>query len=361
MSAAASQQNGNKDSLTTLPENLYDVPYNHRYHASYNTPAVRNWQNVAQFNNNDLMYPLFIADLEEGKQPINSLPEQYRWGINSALQYITELYNAGLRSVLLFGVINDESKKTEDAYHSHSSYNPVSRLIPLLRKQCPNLLIACDICLCAYTTHGHCGILNSDGSIDNIKSIHRIAEMSVHMAKAGAHIVAPSDMMDGRSGAIKAGLRYAGLDGTVSLMTYSAKFASCLYGPFRDAASSGAKFGDRQGYQLPIGSRNLAIKCVDRDIAEGSDYLIIKPSIFYLDIVRESYQRSNVPLAVYQVSGEYSMIWHAAQNNAFDLKTAVYEHMNSARRAGATILITYYTPRLLKWLKDDSLKQYTAA
>lgn len=347
-----SKPNGT-EKVVSLPSDLYAVPAKHRLHAGYNTSQIRYWQNTPQFTNNDLMYPLFIVDVDDAIQPIPSLPEQSRYGVTTGLQYIQSLYKIGLRSVLLFGVLNDDSKKTPDGHMAVSSLNPVARLIPLLRESCPDLLIGCDICLCAYTTHGHCGILDSNGTIDNQKSIQRIAEMAVNLAQHGAHIVAPSDMMDGRSGAIKAGLSYVGLDETVSLMTYSAKFASCLYGPFRDAAGSGAKFGDRQSYQMPCSSRGLSLRASERDINEGADFIIIKPSIFYLDVVRDTADRYNVPLAIYQVSGEYAMIYHAAQNNCFNLKTAVYEHLNSARRAGATILITYYTPKLLQWLKDD--------
>jgi len=360
----ASKKSSSKDveHLIELPHDVsYTVPFSHRFHASYSHPLLRHWQSsAASFTAEDLMYPIFITDDDDAIQPIHSLPQQSRYGVNRIHELLDPLYHEyGLKSVLLFGVLSSDSKKSEDAYMAVSSQNPVARVIPRLKERYPNLVIAVDICLCAYTTHGHCGILQKHQEtgeyecIDNDASIKRIAEMSCNLAVAGAHIVAPSDMMDGRSGAIKLGLKHMKLDARVSLMTYSAKFASCLYGPFRDAASSGAKFGDRQTYQLPVTSESLATRAILRDVEEGADFLIVKPSIWYLDIVKQAADICKVPLAIYHVSGEYAMLWHAAAAGAFDLKTAVYEHMNSARRAGAKLLITYYTPMLLKWIKED--------
>ena len=234
-------------------------------------------------------------------------------------------------------------------------YNPVMKVIKLLKQRFPRLLIVCDVCLCPYTSHGHCGILNANG-IDNAASIARLAEIACSYAQAGADIVAPSDMMDGRVGAIKQALYKRGLHPRVSVMSYSAKFASSFYGPFRDAAKSSPSFGDRKAYQLPPNARGLAMRAIERDVAEGADILMVKPGYPYLDIVRDAAQlvAPNHPIAVYQVSGEYSMLYHAANtHNLFDEQEAVMESLLAYRRAGAILIITYWTPKVLRWLHRD--------
>jgi porphobilinogen synthase len=195
--------------------------------------------------------------------------------------------------------------------------------------------------------------LYDDGTINNEASISRLAEVAVAYAKAGCQVIAPSDMMDGRVGAIKQSLKVAGLGGSISVLSYSAKFASGLYGPFRDAAKSAPAFGDRRCYQLPPGSAGLALRAVERDVREGADMLMVKPGMIYLDIVRQIKDKfPEYPLAIYQVSGEYAMFWHAAKAGAIDLQRVVMETIASMRRAGVDIIITYYTPKILDWLKD---------
>ncbi|KAJ1560728.1 hypothetical protein HK096_007449, partial [Nowakowskiella sp. JEL0078] len=230
---------------------------------------------------------------------------------------------------------------------------PVIRAIELFRKEFPNVLVACDLCLCAYTDHGHCGLIHKDGTIDNVASITRLAQVAVNYAKAGCQVIAPSDMMDGRIGAIKQALLENGLSNTVAVMSYSAKFASVFYGPFRDAACSAPSSGDRKNYQLPPISRGLARRATDRDIGEGADVIMVKPGYPYLDIVRDLKEAyPDYPLAIYQVSGEYAMLCHAAKNKVFDLKAGVLEGLEGALRAGANILITYFTPMLLDHLNS---------
>ncbi|KAJ3090618.1 hypothetical protein HK100_007386, partial [Physocladia obscura] len=232
---------------------------------------------------------------------------------------------------------------------------PVIAAIRLLRETFPSLLIACDVCLCPYTDHGHCGILNPDGTIDNQKSIKRLAEVSLKYAQAGCHVIAPSDMMDSRIGAIKEILHANGLGGNVAVMAYSAKFASVFYGPFRDAACSAPAAGDRKRYQLPPNSRGLARRAIARDAEEGADIVMVKPGYPYLDLVRDAKEQyPDLPVAVYQVSGEYAMLYHAAQNKVFDLKVGVLEATEACLRAGASIIITYYTPQLLDWIIEDA-------
>ncbi|XP_067868913.1 delta-aminolevulinic acid dehydratase [Heterodontus francisci] len=322
-------------------------------HSGYSHPLLRAWQCCATtFNANSLIYPIFVTDDANAVEPIASLPGQARYGVNKLEAMLHPLVDEGLGCVLIFGV---PAKLTKDERGSGADLDdtPAILAIKKLRKTFPMLVIACDICLCPYTSHGHCGILREDGTLNNEASCQRLAEVALAYAKAGCHIVAPSDMMDGRVGSIKQALISNDLGSKVALMSYSAKFASCFYGPFRDAAQSKPAFGDRRCYQLPPGARGLAIRAVDRDVREGADMLMVKPGMPYLDIVREvKNKHPSHLLAIYHVSGEFAMLWHGAQAGAFDLKTAVMEALTSFRRAGADIIITYYVPQILKWLKD---------
>ncbi|CAG8448380.1 4979_t:CDS:2 [Diversispora eburnea] len=274
----------------------------------YNHPTLRLWQSDRILRKASLMYPIFINGKDDNaEEPISSLPGQK---------------------------------------------SPVILAVKLIREKFPELYIACDVCLCGYTSHGHCGILNDDGSIDNLSTVNRLAEVATNYAKAGAHCVAPSDMMDGRVIMIKESLIREGFGNKVALMSYSAKFASAFYGPFRDAADSAPQFGDRKTYQLPPNARGLARRAITRDLGEGADIIMVKPGMPYLDVVRDAKELApDVPIAVYQVSGEFAMIWHSAEAKVFDLKTAVFESIDGFLRAGANIIITYYTPQLLDWLE----------
>lgn len=299
------------------------------------------------------MYPLFITDDPDSLEPIPSLPEQYRIGIRRLKEVIEPLYKKGLRSVILFGVPLAEGVKDPTGSKADDPNGPTIQAVKLLRSEFPDLFVACDVCLCEYTSHGHCGILREDGTLENELSVKRIAEVAVNYARAGAQCVAPSDMMDGRIKAIKEGLIRAGLAHKVMLISYAAKFAGTFYGPFRDAANSAPAFGDRRCYQLPPNARGLARRAIKRDMEEGADAIMVKPGLPYLDIVREAADLArDYPIAVYQVSGEYAMLYHAAKAGVFDLKTAVLESMTGFLRAGAGIILTYYTPRLLDWLDE---------
>ncbi|XP_018320029.1 delta-aminolevulinic acid dehydratase isoform X2 [Agrilus planipennis] len=281
------------------------------------------------------------------------MPGISRYGINHLKKHLDLPVKWGLKSVLLFGV-TETLTKDEVATNANSKDNPVIKAIPKIKSWFPNLTIACDVCLCAYTLHGHCGILNSDGSIDNSASLKRIAEVALSYAQAGAHIVAPSDMMDGRIAAIKDILIKNKLENKVAVLSYAAKFASVFYGPFRDAAKSAPSFGDRKCYQLPAGSSGLAVRAADRDVEEGADMLMVKPGLAYLDILRQVKDaHPEYPLFVYQVSGEYAMIYHAAKAGAFDLQNSLNEILISMRRAGADVIITYFTPLILEWLETQ--------
>ncbi|KAL3870904.1 hypothetical protein ACJMK2_038969 [Sinanodonta woodiana] len=322
-------------------------------HSGYHHPVLRSWQTTnTSITIDNFIFPLFIVDDEDALQEIPSMPGQFRYGINKLKAAVKPLVEKGLKCVLIFGV---PSKIPKDNRGTGADLpnSPAMLAIRMLRQWFPNLLIASDVCLCPYTCHGHCGILFEDGSINNEASIARLAEISVSYAKAGCQIIAPSDMMDGRIGAIKKALKDSGLGSKVSVMSYSAKFASSFYGPFRDAAKSAPNFGDRKCYQLPPGSTGLAERAVDRDVQEGADILMVKPGMAYLDIVKTMKTKyPSHPMAVYQVSGEYAMLYHGAKAGAFDLKTVLLEVLASMRRAGADIIISYYTPQLLDWLQQ---------
>lgn len=280
------------------------------------------------------------------------MPSVYRYGLKKLMEHLNPLVEMGLSSILLFGVI-DTLPKDDKGTNADSNSNPVIRALPLLRQRYPNLLIACDVCLCPYTSHGHCGIIEN-GFINNEKSIERIASIALSYARMGAHIVAPSDMMDNRIGAIKRYLIENGMENLCSVLSYSVKFASSFYGPFRDAAKSSPQFGDRRAYQLPSGSRGLAIRAARRDVDEGADMLMVKPAMSYLDIVRDvKNEFPEYPMFVYQVSGEYSMLLHGAKAGAFELKPVLKEVLTSMRRAGADCIISYFVPTLLEWMKAD--------
>lgn len=323
-------------------------------HSGYFHPVLRSWQAAATaFNATNLIYPIFVTDSPDAVELIASLPGQARYGVNKLQEVLQPLVADGLKCVLIFGVPSNAAKDDRGS----AADTPNTPVIQAVQKICslfPDLLIACDVCLCPYTSHGHCGILRPDGTLQNELSCQRLAEVALAYAKAGCHIVAPSDMMDGRIRAIKEALISHDMGNKVSVMSYSAKFASCFYGPFRDAALSKPAFGDRRCYQLPPGAKGLAARAVNRDVREGADILMVKPGMPYLDLVREVKDKHpNHPLAVYHVSGEFAMLWHGAHAGAFDLKTAVMEAMAGFRRAGADIIITYYVPQLLQWLKED--------
>ncbi|XP_023229911.1 delta-aminolevulinic acid dehydratase-like [Centruroides sculpturatus] len=306
-----------------------------RLHSAQFHPILRQWQSSnTSITPLNLLYPIFVIDTPDEIQEISSMPGIKRYGIDKLEDHLTPLVKKGLSSVLIFGVLTNLPK---DARGS-SADNPKSPVIQAIRKlkgSFPELLICCDVCLCGYTNHGHCGILDEDGNIDNDKSICRIAEISVAYAKEGCHVIAPSDMMDGRVGAIKKALSNSKKLSSVAVLSYAAKFASSFYGPFRNAANSAPSFGDRRCYQLPPGSSGLAHLAIKRDIEEGAEMLMVKPGMSYLDIVTQVKKDfPNHPLFVYQVSGEYAMLHYGAASGAFSLKDMVLEVFTCMRRAG---------------------------
>ncbi|CAB4256765.1 similar to Saccharomyces cerevisiae YGL040C HEM2 Aminolevulinate dehydratase [Maudiozyma barnettii] len=319
----------------------------------YNHPLLREWQAERQLAKNMFVFPLFISDNDDEEVPIESLPNIKRFGVNKLVAYLKPLVAKGLRSVILFGVPLDPKAKDPVGTSADDPNGPVIKGIKTLRAAFPDLYIMCDVCLCEYTSHGHCGVLYDDGSINRERSVSRIAAVAVNYAKAGANCVAPSDMIDGRIRDIKHGLIQAGLAHKVFVMSYSAKFSGNLYGPFRDAAHSSPSQGDRKNYQLPPAGRGLARRALVRDMQEGADGVMVKPSTFYLDIMRDASELcENLPLCAYHVSGEYAMLHAAAEKGIVDLKTIAFESHQGFLRAGARIIISYFTPEFLEWLSQ---------
>ncbi|OLL24419.1 Delta-aminolevulinic acid dehydratase [Neolecta irregularis DAH-3] len=295
------------------------------------------------------MYPIFVTDSSpDAEEVIQSMPNQKRWGLNKLKGFLAPLIDKGLHSIILFGI---PSKKDEKGGMADHPDTPVIQAIKLVKKSFPGLFVAADVCLCEYTSHGHCGILNEDGTLKNIESVIRITEVAVAYAKAGADCVAPSDMMDGRIKAIKTALIKEGLANKCLLMAYAAKFSTCLYGPFRDAAGSAPSFGDRKCYQLPPNARGLARRAIKRDLNEGADIIMVKPATFYHDIIAEARELAgDIPIACYQVSGEFAMIHAAAKASVFDLRTGATEAVGACLRAGCSLVLSYFTPEFLDWL-----------
>jgi len=287
------------------------------------------------------------------------MPEQFQWSVDRIPELLDPLVKKGLKSVIVFGVITHKPNKDHHATWADHHEGPVVQGIQFIKKRYPHLLVLADVCLCQFTDHGHCGLFNIDNvntqhknKIDNEKSIKRLADIAYHYCKAGADVIAPSDMMDRRIHAIKSKLSETGFR-DIPVMSYSAKFASCLYGPFRDAAHSAPSFGDRKTYQLPFGSPLLPKRAIQRDIEEGADMIMIKPAQMYLDIIKYAKDNFDVPIACYQVSGEYAMIYHSATKGSFDFKTIVLESIYSMRRAGADIILSYFTPKLLDYIDEQ--------
>ncbi|GAA5876079.1 hypothetical protein JCM3774_004498 [Rhodotorula dairenensis] len=343
----------------------YDVPAPAILAGGYHHPLLRSLQAERHLTKDMLMYPIFITDEPDAEVEIKSLPGQKRWGINRLQGFLAPLVAKGLRSVILFGVPVVREKDARGSL-ADDPETPVILATELIRREFPSVVVACDVCLCEYTSHGHCGELcpletltkaeqeSKAKVIDNKASVKRMQEVSLAYARAGAHIVAPSDMMDGRIGAIKQALVDEGFGNRCSVMSYSAKFASNMYGPFREAAGSVPNFGDRKCYQLPPNARGLARRAILRDVAEGADFLMVKPALPYLDIMSEARELApNHPLACYQVSGEFSMLHAGAQAGVYDLKAMAFETVEGFLRAGCTLVLTYFTPDFLDWLDED--------
>ena len=296
----------------------------------------------------DLVYPLFLVPGEKIKKEISSLPGQYHLSVDQAVLLAQEAWGLGIRSVLLFGL---PSYKDEQGSSAWDLQQPVQLAITAIKKALPEMVIIGDVCLCEYTSHGHCGLLAGE-TVDNDPTLELLAKVAVSQAKAGADIVAPSDMMDGRVQVIREALDDAGF-AQVSIMSYAVKYASAYYGPFRDAADSAPQFGDRRSYQMDPANAREALREAALDVEEGADFLMVKPALAYLDIVRQIKDTYLLPLATYNVSGEYAMVKAAAQQGWIDEKKIVLETLVSMKRAGADIIITYHAMDAAKWLLEN--------
>jgi len=295
------------------------------------------------------IYPLFVMHGRDARREIPSMPGQFQLTIDQLPAEADELRRLGIPAVLLFGLPASKDERGSEAYAEDGI---VQQAIKMLKREAPDLLVVGDVCLCEYTSHGHCGVLDGD-KVDNDRSLELIARTALTQAQAGADIVAPSDMMDGRVAAIRSELDRNGFSG-LPIMAYASKFASAFYGPFREAADSTPAFGDRRGYQMDPANGREALREIEADIAEGADIVMVKPALPYLDVLARARDRFDVPLAAYNVSGEYAMVKAAAANGWLDERRVVLETLTGIKRAGADIIITYHAKDAAGWLLQGS-------
>lgn len=293
----------------------------------------------------DLIYPYFVVPGENVKQEIQAMPGVFHFSIDKLVEDAKEAYSLGIPAILLFGIPSHKDEVGSEAY-AHDGI--VQRAVCAIKDAIPSMIVITDVCLCEYTSHGHCGIVE-EGYVDNDKSLEVIAETALSHVRAGADMVAPSDMMDGRVGYIRQLLDREGYV-KIPIMAYSAKYASGFYGPFREAAQSAPQFGDRKTYQMDPTNSDEALREIELDIKEGADIVMVKPALAYLDIIRRAKDNFKVPIATYNVSGEYAMIKAAALKGWLEEKTVVLESLTSMKRAGADMIITYFAKDAAKWL-----------
>ena len=311
------------------------------------SPTIRALVRETQLNPCDLIAPIFIEPGENVRKPISSLPGQNRLSPDTAADFARELVEVGVLSVMLFGIAPEK-----DAVGSHAADadGPVPRAARAIKAAVPEMCVIADVCACEYTSHGHCGILDGD-TVDNDATLPLLARAAVAYARAGCDMVAPSDMMDGRVAAIRAGLDEAGFI-NVPIISYAAKFAGAFYGPFREAADSAPSFGDRRSYQMDIANGREAMREMKLDIEEGADILMVKPAMFCLDLLAQARQRFDLPLCAYHVSSEYAMIKAAAEKGWIDGQRLTDESLISIKRAGADLIVTYHALEWAQWRRD---------
>ncbi|AYV67363.1 MULTISPECIES: porphobilinogen synthase [Niallia] len=296
----------------------------------------------------DLIYPIFITEEENSKTEISSMPGIYQFSIDRLKEEMDEVQELGIKSVLLFGIPKEKDECGTQAFHDHGI---VQEGIKYIKANYPEMIVVADTCLCEYTSHGHCGVIEA-GRVLNDESLELLVKAAVSQAEAGADIIAPSNMMDGFVAAIRKGLDEAGFI-DIPIMSYAVKYASAFYGPFREAADSTPQFGDRKAYQMDPANRLEAFREAESDVAEGADFLIVKPGLPYLDIVRDMKNEWNLPIVTYNVSGEYSMVKAAAQNGWIEEDRIIMETMISMKRAGADLIITYFAKDVARMLKEQ--------
>jgi len=311
------------------------------------TPALREMMRNIRLHPSDLIYPIFVDENAQAPVPITSMPGCFRLPIKNVVNEVKQTIEQGIKAVILFGI---PSKKDETGSQAFAADGIIQETIRNLRDEFGNeLVVMADVCLCEYTSHGHCGIVK-DGEIMNDRTVEILQKVAVSQAHAGVDIVAPSGMMDGQVRFIRAALDDAGFN-QVGIMAYSAKYASCFYGPFREAVECSPKFGDRKSYQMGYGNPDEALREMELDVNEGADIIMVKPALAYLDIIHRAKSKFSIPIAAYNVSGEYAMVKAAAQMGWIDEKTAILEILTGIKRAGADLIITYFAKDVGSWLK----------
>ena len=309
----------------------------HRGRRLRKCPAIRDMVRETTLSPNDFIYPIFVVEGENIKKEIPSLPECYHYSIDRLDEVVKEVKDAEVKGIIIFGIPDHKDSCGSEAFNDNGVVQQAVRKIKELDS---DIYVITDVCMCEYTDHGHCGILDHH-NVDNDKTLEYLGKIAVSHAKAGADMVAPSDMMDGRVGFIRESLDEAGFK-NVPIMSYSAKYCSAFYGPFRDAANSAPQFGDRKGYQMDPANRHEALREVQMDLDEGADIIMVKPALSYLDIIREVRDKIDAPVAAYSVSGEYAMIKAGAKMGLIDEEKIVMEMLTSIKRAGADLIITYH-------------------
>ncbi len=327
----------------------YSIDPTDRLRRLRRTKALRRLVQETTLSPDDFIYPLFVQEGTGRRDPIGAMPGQYRLSVDLLPTEVEQLSALGVPAVLLFGIA---AYKDPQASYATQRDGVVPQAIRTIKRVNPDLVVMTDVCVCAYTEHGHCGILCDDGSVDNDASIAVLAEMALAHAEAGADVVAPSAMMDGQVAAIRERLDEEGFIDT-AIMAYSAKYASAFYGPFREAADSAPQFGDRRSYQMDPPNAREAVREVLADVQQGADIVMVKPGLAYLDVVRLVREAVDLPLAVYNVSGEYSMLKAAAERGWIDERAVGLEMLTAFRRAGADLIITYLAKEAAEWLKGS--------
>jgi porphobilinogen synthase len=296
----------------------------------------------------DFIYPMFIVPGERQRRPVGSMPGVFQLSVDEAAREAEQLARLGIRAIILFGLPPEKDLHATGAYHDHGI---VQQALPAIRRAVPEMLLVTDVCLCEYTSHGHCGVMDGDRLL-NDPTLELLARTAVSHARAGADVIAPSDMMDGRVAAIRTALDREGFH-DVPIMSYAVKFASGFYGPFREAADSAPAFGDRRAYQMDPGNAREALKEAALDEAEGADMLMVKPAGIYLDVIAKVRETTTLPVAAYQVSGEYLMLKSASAGGWLDERATVLESLTAIKRAGASMILTYFAKQAAAWLRPS--------
>ena len=317
-----------------------------RFRRLRSSEAMRSLVRETRLSPAEFVYPLFVTPGEGVRTEIASMPGQYQLSIDQAVREAEEVVSLGIGGVLIFGLPSAKDEAGSEAYDTEGI---AQRAVRALKAAQPDLLVITDVCLCEYTSHGHCGIVLDDGSVDNDRTIDLLARTAVSHAEAGADLVAPSDMMDGRVAAIRSALDRSGFEST-PIMSYAAKQASAFYGPFRVAAESAPQFGDRRGYQMDPANSREAMREIESDIEEGADIVMVKPALTNLDLIARARERFDLPLAAYNVSGEYAMLKAAAAAGYLDEERATLELLTGIKRTGADIILTYHAKEAARWL-----------